>query len=571
MDFWKNKKKKSQLILGILISLFIIILFKFNLFSYLDAKVQDFFFNIRPPLSCNEQIVIVSIDDPSLKALGKFPWKTSVHAKLVDILANQKPKVICFDILFDKPDENPNNDKLFAQSIKKAGNVFLAMGFTAQERPSSYFKKEPTVALNITQAQFPISILERSARGCGFTNIFPSHDAINRKIHLIFPFGDKFYLSFATLIAADLLKIKPQDISFSDPYLKLGDKLDIFLDQDKQAIINYYGKPGTFHYIPYIEVLNKNMPADYFKDKIVLIGGVVSGLWDLWPTPISHAMPGVEIQTTVLNNLLDNKFLKKNNFWKDIIIFFIIGIALGITTPILSPLKNALFAFILWLGLTVFSYYQFISHLYILPTASIFVAISFSFIAQTVFFLIFEESEKKIISEEKEKFYELAIVDGLTQLYVSRYFRQCLTEELAKATQENHYVSLIMLDLDDFKKVNDTYGHEQGNIVLYETAQIIKKNLRDGIDIAGRYGGEEMAIILPKTGPEIACKVAERIRTEMAAHKYSGFKGFKQITASFGVATFPKHGQTEDDLINQSDNSLYKSKEAGKNRVTLAG
>ena len=163
---------------------------------------------------------------------------------------------------------------------------------------------------------------------------------------------------------------------------------------------------------------------------------------------------------------------------------------------------------------------------------------------------------------------ELAIRDSLTGLYNFRYFRERLIEETERSQRFIHPLSLIFLDLDHFKKVNDTYGHLAGDEVLKETSSIISKNIRS-IDIPARYGGEEFALLLPETGKDLALRAAERIRRLIEIHPFLG--GYLpspiKMTTSAGVATFPDDTMAPLELIKIADQALYRAKEAGRNRV----
>ncbi len=168
--------------------------------------------------------------------------------------------------------------------------------------------------------------------------------------------------------------------------------------------------------------------------------------------------------------------------------------------------------------------------------------------------------------------YHLAITDGLTQLHIHRYFEQRLHDEFLRASRKNHPVSLIMSDIDHFKKFNDTYGHQEGDIVLIYTAKIFRLNVRE-MDIACRYGGEEYAVILPETPLEEAVQVAERLRKKIEEYDFPGPTKDKtlKVNVSLGVATFPQDAKSEVELVKAADAALYYSKEHGRNRVSVAG
>lgn len=162
---------------------------------------------------------------------------------------------------------------------------------------------------------------------------------------------------------------------------------------------------------------------------------------------------------------------------------------------------------------------------------------------------------------------ELTLIDELTETYNYRYFVQKLQEEKRRAVRYRVPLSLIMVDIDWFKKLNDSYGHESGNLVLRELSRIIKKCIRD-VDIFVRYGGEEFAIILPQTTLSEARVIGERIRdqVEQAGFKIPGYDPL-HITVSVGVTSFPENGKTEEELVSIADQALYRAKGEGRNLV----
>jgi len=174
------------------------------------------------------------------------------------------------------------------------------------------------------------------------------------------------------------------------------------------------------------------------------------------------------------------------------------------------------------------------------------------------------------VAIQNARLYELATVDGLTGLYVRRYFDSRLKEELERARRFQAAFSLVLLDIDDFKQLNDGHGHPFGDKVLRELAQVARRAMR-GVDIAARYGGEEFAFILPRTGIVDAHAAAERIRQDVADARVLGPDGtvFK-VTASLGVACYPDSGEGDAAaLIQRADVALYRAKATGKNRVEL--
>ncbi len=164
---------------------------------------------------------------------------------------------------------------------------------------------------------------------------------------------------------------------------------------------------------------------------------------------------------------------------------------------------------------------------------------------------------------------ELSITDGLTKLYNKRYFLEIFEKEFERAKRFKNDLCLIVMDIDHFKSVNDTYGHLQGDSVLKEIGEIINKSIRK-IDIPARYGGEEFVVIAPNTNMQDIKMIAERIRQATESHAFEAEPQPLKITVSIGVATL--NGTTNDklELIKLADDALYKAKHEGRNQVCFA-
>jgi diguanylate cyclase (GGDEF)-like protein len=164
-----------------------------------------------------------------------------------------------------------------------------------------------------------------------------------------------------------------------------------------------------------------------------------------------------------------------------------------------------------------------------------------------------------------------AITDELTGLSNVRHFHELLDQEIERAQRFDNHIGLVMVDIDNFKRVNDTYGHPQGDLVLKEVARVLQEQSRD-IDFPARYGGEEMSVILPQTDIGGAAMLAERMREaieELEVRRLDG-QGMLKMTASFGVAALPGSATDKRYLIAVADEALYRAKHAGKNRVERA-
>ncbi len=175
------------------------------------------------------------------------------------------------------------------------------------------------------------------------------------------------------------------------------------------------------------------------------------------------------------------------------------------------------------------------------------------------------------LKKSNELLLKLSNTDPLTQLFNRRFLTEALDRELTRSTRTNTPLALIMLDIDHFKKVNDTYGHQRGDLVLKRVANVLHAGLRE-YDIAARFGGEEFAIILPGTTLDQASEAAERIRLGCADISFTDELASLSLTVSLGVAAFPHSSIRHiDDLIREADYALYRAKRSGRNRVSLLG
>lgn len=183
-------------------------------------------------------------------------------------------------------------------------------------------------------------------------------------------------------------------------------------------------------------------------------------------------------------------------------------------------------------------------------------------------------ADQAAVALENSRLYELATVDGLTGLYVRRYFDQRLREEFERAKRYKGGFTVGLFDLDHFKRLNDTFGHQVGDRVLRAAAAAVRRNMRT-VDLAGRWGGEEFSFILPGTRLDDARIVAERIRADVESLRVPAQGGaagpVAQVTTSIGLAAYPEHGaHGAEGMFAVADQALYEAKRRGRNRVVLA-
>lgn len=178
-----------------------------------------------------------------------------------------------------------------------------------------------------------------------------------------------------------------------------------------------------------------------------------------------------------------------------------------------------------------------------------------------VFLLIYLFIQRTKLQQSRTmELQRLSMTDHLTEIYNSRFFHHRLGKEVERANRQKEVFSLLFLDIDGFKKYNDSYGHAAGDSVLKEAGQIILRMIREGVDCGARYGGDEFSVIMIDTDLEAAMEIGERIRLSFHQHRNGN------ISLSMGVAVF-KRGDTPERLLKRADDAMYRAKRKGGNRI----
>ncbi len=535
----------------------------------------------------NKNIVIVAIDDASyeyiLEKYGEWPLDRSVYAKLTDYIESQSPKSIAFDLMFVKSvKSNANSDKALVDIFKKYNNVYTAMNLDNQEvdlrKPAVLPEK---LALNINNKSKKVdtkyyeftncrSILDgilNSTKNIGMINVLRGDDGVLRQMPLFLNYNGKYYPQLALKVALNSLGLNDKkDFEINKKgELILGDK-KIPVNKDGSITLNWYGETETFEHIPLYKLIkamegDKNYKFD-FKDKIVYFGATVSSLSDIKTVPVDRVYPGVEVQTTYVNNILDNNLIKKISPAWNIVIIMILAV---LTIAIVLSLDSM--PVIIGSVITIYFVYL-ISAYYFMIHQNLWLEVVSPVIFIIIAFIITVIVKYLIKSRDFDKQYKLATTDGLTELYNHRYFQEQMQMFCSNAKRYESVFSLIILDIDFFKKFNDNFGHQSGDAVLRQVAFTLKKNVRSS-DIVCRYGGEEMSIILPNAKEDEAVSIAQKLCNIVASQKFKLSNNRESnVTISLGVATYGQTDGTEPaKIIESADKRLYHAKENGRNRV----
>ena len=612
--------QKYQLIIAYSVLLALILTIAYIVFSQPHtrtalAAMESKTFDIRQIFlaehkKTNENIIIVTVDDMSYEYLlenyGDWPIPRYLYGEFLDYVEAQKPAIVAFDFLFISALRNaPQSDERFVAALNRYDNVFVAMNF--DDQPVSV--RKPPELPDYIKDNFPIEskkIVPRrysncrvilrdimdAAKNVGHINTPKSDDGVNRIVPLFITYpnikenpeeqnlqDDKFlymtvkiarrYLSDTQGMKFDNLKIdKNNNFIFGPKKIPLTNRGDI--------ILNWYGKSGstegkTFTYVPLWKILEsvklkragktELFDSDYFKDKIIYVGTNVFALSDIKTVPTDKYMPGVEIHATLLNNILDNSAIKQLSLLSNILITILVA---GVIALIVMTFNSTIVAIVSSLVFT--SAYVFLSYI-LMKYFNLWIWIVWPLTASILTFIILYIVKYLIKSRDLEYTYKLATTDGLTELHNHRYFQERMLDSIALSDRYKQTFSLIMIDIDFFKKFNDSYGHQAGDAVLKNVAMMLKKSVRT-TDIVCRYGGEEMTIILRDISHEDALKMAQKICSTIAEKKFQLTPELQcNVTISLGVATYPENGKTPTELIEYADQQLYKAKGNGRNQV----
>lgn len=536
----------------------------------------------------NDNIVIVAIDDASYEYIldnyGEWPLTRDVYAKLVDYLEAQHPQSVAFDLMFVKSMKSlPQADLALVNSFKKYDNLYTAMNFDNQPEelriPPTLPKK---LAVNLKNNGGKVDFTAQTYTNCrsilpaildatsnvGMINVSRAEDGILRRMPVFLSYQGKYYPQLGLKVGLNYLKNSDNTVDnnfvIDGNYLKLGNR-KIYLDDNGNAILNWYGSAGTYEYIPLyklIKIAKGEIKNEYdFNNKIVYFGTTASSLFDIKTVPVSRIYPGVEVQATYVNNIIDNKFIKKMSKPVTVVAGVILALLTGlIIMNISSAFVSSLTSLSLYVLYVLGAYWS-------MKYFNLWVDIVYPMLLALTAFISAYIVKYFITSRDFEHQYKLATTDGLTELYNHRYFQEQMKLNVENSKRYGNEFSMIILDIDFFKKFNDTYGHQSGDAVLRQVAQTLKRSVR-ATDIACRYGGEEMSIILPNTGKNVAHSTAEKICERVSSNKFK-LQGDKEVsvTISLGVSTYPQDGQTPSELIEAADKRLYNAKNNGRNQV----
>ncbi|MDD5428890.1 MAG: diguanylate cyclase [Candidatus Omnitrophica bacterium] len=560
-------------VLAFAVAAIVIFLYQFDIFERLELLTLDYRFMLRPAKPITSEIVFIDMSEDSIESIGRWPWPRIWHATLIKALSDYHPKAIVFDVLFTEPQDTVN-DTAMEEAMNQSGVVYLPLLFDLKWQDAANLYKGGGVVSEIR----PLPRFAEYAKGIGHINAIPDVDGVLRRIPPVITYKNSNIFQMGLRVGLDASGVNMDEISFyPDKHLitakVLGGKMiKIPLDEKNQCIINWRARWGKeFKHYSYIDVirsyslikrgLSPIIDLNEFRDKICIVGLTAAGLIDIKPIPLQNAYPAVGVNAMMASSAINRSFVRDTPRVYTILLIILLPIIVTLYLSNLRLLSGMALATLSMFGYALLSVLVFNIFNLAIPTFYPLLAIGLSYSISSLYAQVLH-------SFERASLFKQATRDGLTNLYNIRHFNLLLEAEFRNVSMyKARKLAIIMGDVDNFKQINDTYGHQAGDAILRDFARIIESKCRQ-IDVVARYGGEEFIVMLTGAGQKDAAIVAEKIREAVSSKKFKAKSGAYGTTISLGVAEFVNERDKEE-LIAKADKALYKAKFAGKNRVCI--
>lgn len=505
----------------------------------------------RSAHAADERILVVAVDEKSLAELGRWPWSRRVHAQLIDALSASGAKSIALDVLLSEPAlYDPEGDALLTQALTRSHKVVLPVFAEPQQQNG------PLVEL------LPIPEFAASAAALGHVDMALDSDGVARSMFLRAGLGTPHWPSLA--LALHQLGNEPGGSDGNLPGLRnpqAGTVAPQDWVRDHEVLVPYVNPPHGFKRVSYSDVLNDRVPAAQLKDRWILVGVTAAGMGGDVATPGWHAnaprLSGVDYQANALNMLLqDSAIVPLSTVAQSLLSIFLVVLPLLIYglpgfRKISTPIVLALLAVPLVTLLLLWQGYWF-------APLSAWVVLCIGTGMRLV----------RVVRRTQRR----AQSDPLTGLANRHRFDEALALELRSAQRSGQPLSLLLLDVDHFKGLNDSQGHPAGDKVLRTLSGVLRDRARRPRDLVARLGGDEFAILLPETSSQAAAAIATTVHVDLANLAAQNNAASPAFTISVGIHT-TRQGETTTatEVFERTDAALYQAKQAGRNRSATFG
>ncbi len=488
-----------------------------------------------------EEIVIVDIDNRSLNKLGRFhQWPRDYYAEITNYLTQGGARAIGFDILFMERDIDRVADTMFVQATKMSGIVTHALSFSRAEPDAFLYRMnfppegfdysrlsygfEPETMRHFPQAdRFDGKFIElyNASKSLGFVNYQPDNDSVIRKMPLFMNFADRLYPTFALALIINMFDVAPYDISIVPgkfvkikiPAIAPDEALELPIDKNGQMLINYTGTFQTFRYVSFYDVLTKRIPADFFKNKIILIGASAPGLNDLRPVPFQEAFPGVEIHANMLYNILHGDFIYKKSPATNIFILVLLCLFIGIVASFFRMWISIPLLLFVIAGFMVATFFAFWTNNQWIDNVRPFIGIIASQVAVLGFKYFREIKDKKRIKQMFQNYVSPSVVNELLK-----------NPDMLKLGGERKIATAFFSDIKNFTSYSENLQPEQLVQYLNEYLAILTEVILKYQGYLDKYEGDAVVAIFgaPIEQPDHAiraCRAAVDIQKQLKKYQ----------------------------------------------------
>ena len=479
MTFKKNML--NGLVIGLVVSLVVFVFYEYILSDFLKRVELSFYdmkmkrtvgFNTNDDGSRKEikDVIIINIDARSIYQLGKFyTWPRTYWARLIDFLGEGGAKAVGIDVLFDPDTRHPSEERDFLNSIKNAHNVYNSVLIEPADEEQFLhsmkslpegFPEELVYKDSELEGFFPIHDrlepgfpeLAIVSKGLGHVVFFPDIDGVIRSNSPFMQFNEFLFPSLSLKIAADSLniehfKVKDNRLLFLDSAKTIIRTLE--LSEDNHLPIYFNGTFQTFKYISFYDVMSERVPKEYFKNKIVLIGTSLPGLYDLKSTPLQKAFPGVELHANIIYNILNNIQIHKMSNVNSFFLLLGIGVFFSILIVFIRPVKAVFILLFILLIYLITSLLVFINQFYVIPDFIVILNLFIILMVNYSYRYLTEEKNKKQIKNIFSHYVSKSVVDELLK-----------NPTAIKLGGEKKYCSVLFSDIESFTTISENLSPE---------------------------------------------------------------------------------------------------------------
>lgn len=515
-----------------------------------ELKALDVRFKNKFKVMPGDEVVILTIDEKSLKELGRWPWPRSVMARLVDSLTAYDVKVMGFDIVFAEESQGRAEDISLAKAVKQSERTVLGYFFSfGEETPGTeerelddfYEVKAIEEGAGLITADGVVGNIEpiaNGAAGFGYFNIIPDVDGAVRWDPLVINYKDRYYAPLALQTLRHYLGNPPITITLANygvARLRLGD-ISIPVDEEGRMIVNYYGGQKTFPHYSISDAIYNRIPHEQLRDRIVLIGPTATGIYDMRVTPFEGTYPGVEIHATVIDNILHQRFITRPQWLAiiDILAVITIGILLGLVVPRLSAVKGFLFAALVLAAYLILNEYLFSSKGLWINAVYPGMTVLLAYPGIILYRYITEEREKKWIKGAFQYYVTASVMDEILK-----------RPEMLKLGGEQRELTVLFSDIRGFTTISEMMSPEKMVSLLNEYLTAMTDIVFERKGYLDKYIGDAVMVVygapLPQTDhPALACITALDMIAELKRlqQKWEA-EGLPFLDIGIGINTGP--------------------------------